>query len=585
MVALFPEATFKVFLPEAGVIPGTRLEGKLQVDVPEPIPRAGQLELFYITRLSVESTAENGYEHDLFVASLKVRLDRVQPFPAGRFTYPFAIAIPAWLPPPYAGGGCTIRHIIEVRLAVEWAIDPTYIVTPTIVLLPGEAIANAISTRSPPGFHESLVIDLNLDTDTIEVGRSIKGRIALRGGHDARFTGLKIGLASMVHMRSERAPRRGLGVRQRISADELRGGASVPFKLRHPMELPPSFRTGIIEHDFAIIVQAEGTTHPQNPSFNVRVHVLPAGSTIHRGVAGTVPLGVERLGLLAAAMARATGLRQGSLPVLVEGKAGCVGIHVIDAPRAGRIGVDIVFELPDLGLGLALRSSDRAGGSSLLPAKLAETHILTLAPERPVADDALRVFFEAVLNRLETATELRFTDRLLALYFPLSGDGSEDVIACARWAKERAEILAAAISRLPFSPPFEASAPAWAAMAAEQSAYLLPHVPAIHGIKIGARIASGEQRELGVTLRTCADGTVTADLDLTSVPVPKDPNLDGLRAVRLVFPKIEIRAPERVSLEGAEFPAVPTLLLGTLETFLAWLLDVRGERRSDGPYR
>lgn len=587
-MALFPEATFKVLLPETGVVPGAVLEGLLEVEVPLPIPRAGHLELFYITRLSVDTTEAHdlGYEKVLFVAPLKVHIP-AQSFPAGRFQYPFAIAIPPWLPPPYVGAGCTITHAIEVRLAVDWAIDPTQVVVPTIYLPPTEAVSTTVSVRSPSGFHESLVIDVTLEDDTIAAGRSVRGQLALRGGHDAKFTGLKVILASMVRIRGTQDQRRGMGVRERIPAGQLRSGASVPFKLRHPVQIPPSFRADIVDVDYAIVIQVEGTSASKNPSFNVPVHVLPMGSTVIRRGSAAVALGTERLGLLAAAMADASGLRQGRLPVLVEGRAGCVGIEVRDSPRAGRIGVEIGFDFPDLALGIGFRpiAENDESRSLFLPEEVADRYLMTISPERPIAADELRAFFGVLFRSTNNAGEIRFDDRSLTFYFRLAGDGSKDVIFCARWAKERAEILAAAISRLPFSPPFEASATAWAAMAAEQGAHLYPHVPAIHGLRIGTRIASGEQRELGLTLRTRADGTVTVDVDLRDAPVPKDPNLDGLRPVREVFPKVEIHTPERVSLEGAAFPAVPALLLATLETFLSWLLDVRGERRSDGPYR
>ena len=89
--------------------------------------------------------------------------------------------------------------------------------------------------------------------------------------------------------------------------------------------------------------------------------------------------------------------------------------------------------------------------------------------------------------------------------------------------------------------------------AREQNAFLLPHVPAIHGLRIGARIMGGEARELGVTLRMGHDRTIAADLDLRLAPLPPHANLAAVPAVTAVFPRFFTHSPERVTLAGAAF--------------------------------
>jgi hypothetical protein len=114
---------------------------------------------------------------------------------------------------------------------------------------------------------------------------------------------------------------------------------------------------------------------------------------------------------------------------------------------------------------------------------------------------------------------------------------------------------------------------------------------------IRARIAGGEERSIGVGLRTRSDDTVAAELDLLGAPLPKSareqlenakgsvPDAVGLRAVRTAFQRIDVHTNERVTFEGAPFAADPRQLLSSVEQFFWWLLEARGERRTDAPYR
>ena len=52
-----------------------------------------------------------------------------------------------------------------------------------------------------------------------------------------------------------------------------------------------------------------------------------------------------------------------------------------------------------------------------------------------------------------------------------------------------------------------------------------------------------------------------------------------------MFPRIDVHSAEKVTLDGAAFAADPRPLLSTIELFFWWLLEARGERRTDAPYR
>ncbi|MBX3233466.1 MAG: hypothetical protein KIT84_37845 [Labilithrix sp.] len=599
-MALFPHAFFTVLLPSGGVVPGTRAEGTLQIQVPEPIPRAEQVQLFFRTQaVAGYGSGKNRsvYRRDLFVSPLTMDLDRTKPLAAGNYSFPFAIDLPPWLPPPYKGNDCSLSHVVEVRIDVDWAIDPKTTVAPVVMMAPVEATGQPLATRSPAGFHESLVVDLTLDSNCIAAGEPLTGQIALRSGHGARFDALTIAIASMATIKMARGDRRrGHGSTIRIPAEVLRSGQSVPFSVAYnPVYVPPTFRNGFIDHDVFVVVEAD-IPWAIDPSFELPIQVLPAGSRIHRA-GGAGPVGAERLVRLAAGMAQATGFAQGRLPVLVEGMVGPVRVVVEDGPREGKIGLDIAFQFPDVELGTTLRPLGMLEGfrqSPLLPSSLAAQYLLRVDADRArVADEALKTFFAAVLSGFDAASELRLSDHYLGVRHPLANDGSDAMVELARWTKARAEILASAISALPFAPAHAAAAPAWTATAREQNAFLLPHLPAIHGITMSTRIVGGEQRTIGVSLQTHVDGTIAAELDLRGAPLPraawgeleKAADLEGLRAVRAAFPRIDVHTVEKVTLEGAPFAPDPRTLLTSVELFFWWLLESRGERRTDAPYR
>src|SRR5947209_4471887 len=125
-MALFPKASFKIMVPDGLIIPGTRVDGELVVEVPEAIPRAEHVELVF------RSIAWAGYgsgknrsvvRREMYQAPLIVDLPKDVPLAAGEHRYPFKLDLPYWLPPPYKGSDCAIEHTIETRVDVDWAID------------------------------------------------------------------------------------------------------------------------------------------------------------------------------------------------------------------------------------------------------------------------------------------------------------------------------------------------------------------------------------------------------------------------------------------------------------------------------
>src|SRR6201999_628142 len=104
-----------------------RIDGVLELEAPEPIPRAEGAEIF------IRTVAWAGYgggkrrsvvRRDVFSMPMRSEIPRDVPLAAGIHRYPFTFDAPAWLPPNYQGYDCGISTVIEARLDVDWAIDP-----------------------------------------------------------------------------------------------------------------------------------------------------------------------------------------------------------------------------------------------------------------------------------------------------------------------------------------------------------------------------------------------------------------------------------------------------------------------------
>lgn len=604
-MALFPDCSFQVLLPGGVLVPGTRVNGTLVVVAPEPIPRAESVDLVF------RSIAWAGYGHTnhrtvdrriMFEAPLHVDLV-AQPLPAGRHEFPFAMDLPPWLPPGYIGNDCAIQHAISIRLDVDWAIDPVTKLVPVVAMLPREGTRTALTTRSPAGFHDSIVLEVTLASAVIAHDEPLIGQVALRSGHDARFDAVELRLAGAARIAMARGDtRRGGGSMIRILAESLRGGEAVPFQFPPNQHFPASFRSSFIDHEVRLTVSAD-IPWATDPSFELLVDVLPVGSTIVGDTNASI-VGGERLRRIAAAMAQSSGLREGHAPVLVEGNvAGAVAVRITDAPRSGRLGIDIDFEFPDVELGVAFHPLGMLEGfrtSPLLPATLSDRYLLRCTPgdaRPPVSDAALTAFVHAVLANAAGADDIRFSDHHLGLHTPIPNDELPRMVDIARAAQARAKVIAEAIAALPFPSSLATARPAWNATAVEQSAFLVPTGPSLHGLTFRARVLAGEERTITASLRTrwTKDGpTIHVDVDLQNAPLPKEawaelesetPS-DRLRAVRALFPSSHVLGQgSGATLDRPEWAADPRALLSAIETFFWWVLDTRGERRSDLPYR
>lgn len=605
-MALFPKCNFQVLVPDGIVIPGTRVAGVLVLDAPENIPRAEHVSLDFISRAWVgygSGKNRSVTRRTMFHAPLHIDLPQGM-LAAGTHRFPFAVDVPPWLPPGISGNDCAIEHVIEARLDVDWAVDPVAKLTPHIMMRLGEATRQSLVTRSPASFDESIVLEITLASSVVAHDEPISGQIALRSGHSARFDAVDLTVAGLMTMTMARGDRRrGGGASIRIPAAALRSGEAVPFQFPGNQHLLlPTLRNSFIDYDVALHVSVD-IPWASDPAFDILLHVLPAGSTIH-GAGGGAVVGSERLRYIAAAMAQKTGLREGRSPTLVEGNVGPVSIRVSDAPRGAELGIDIDIGYPDVELGILLRPLGLLEGfreSPLLPAPLSTSYFLRAkAPAHKPhvdAEAAAQAFVTAALQNVVAMADVRFSDHHLGIHFRIQNDDLPRMVEIAAYAQHKAKQIADAIRLLPFQSWREpAERAAWEATAAEQSAVLVPTGPAIYGITMSARVLGGEVRTIVVAIRTIWEKVgphANVEVDLRGAPIPKEawPELLGKsradRSAPLRAPFSEVRPLERgegVTLVAGAV-ADPRELLPGIEHFFTWLLEARGERRVDAPYR
>jgi hypothetical protein len=586
-VDVFPTCTFRLTLPGGALRAGHRNHGTVDLELPEPIRRAEHVDFLF------QTVAIAGYgsgktrsvvRRAMFAQPLQIE---VRGLSAGRHAFPFALDLPAWLPPAFNGNDCSISHVIDLRLDVDWALDPHATFLPVVYPVPRVARRAPLTMRSPDHFHPEIAVELTLDSAVFVQGSRVSGRVALRTGHRAELDAIVITLghtARVSMVRNDLRPSSAHIVR--IPGDALRSGQAVPFVF--PVaDLAPTSANGFLDITPRIEVALDLAWWKTNQAFAVALDVLPPGSSLADAPAADALLGESRLSAVARDVAQRTGTIAGTPPVLVSGKHGAVTFTVEDASRGSEIAAREIHTFPDLGLHL------RSRPIGLLPI------LSTIAPESvsdrwairassTIVDPILASFLTSFLTDAAGVDELELSDHRLVLRRLLRADDLQSWLAAVEYTAARARNIADAISALPF--PRE-GAPAWSGTASEEGAFLLPHLPAIVGIRRALRVSSGEQREAVCAIVTNGETTrVEVALD---APLPPEaiaalhaetPD-DLVRALRETFESVEAPSPQHITAVAKGFMPDPRKLLPALDTILVWSLRARGERRMDIPYR
>lgn len=563
-----PSCSFSLVLAKGVVTPGERVEGTLIVQAPQAIPNAtgvviafrsaviGKHELPSGRSLGWSGRATYGLSvrRELFVDTMTLALPHERGLVAGRHRLAFAFDTPPWLPPRAAGPGWSVEHELETRLVVASGFDVTQTFPAKVAPSPVTEPAAPAVFQSPPTFHDAVFAEVVLDAVAISNRSPLTGRVSVRGALGARFDALTLTLESAAKLHLLGGAVRTIALdTQRIPAEELRDGSLVPFRFTVEAETPPTFKTGVIDHHLRLWVGLEKAR--RSAPFSIGLRMLHRGSFVeHDGgppdAATRSPLAEE-----AAAMAGATGLRRGELPVIIEGAIGPVDLRITDEPRAGALGVRVELSFPEV----TVRAFDR----------------------------------HKLIGGLGHASDLELSDTHLEFHVAVT----QSMVAVANDAKARAEAIIEAITELPFAGDVAERA-AWQATAVEQEGFLVPHLPALHRLAFRAQTLAGETRTLCCTLRTEthaeAGRTILAELDLRELPLTANARAalantvtppDVLRSVRTQFETVVVESATSLTLARRAWTPDPRVLFPALQLLFDWVLDARGERRVESPYR
>lgn len=542
-MALFPKAELSVLLPKGELISGASTQGVLVVKAAEAIPRADRivLELVSLARLTPAGPVEQVFKRAIALAPPERHLAE------GTHRIPFLLELPTWLPPSFASPTAEVTHALHARIDVDWATDPKADLRVKVRMRPREAAREPASLVLPPDFHAHGFVELGLDSAVLLEGEAVHGRVHLQRGTLAPFEAVRIMLLAIVDSRSV-GSWTGIVATHVIPTQELARGAPVGFEIPAPKHA--SFQTGMIDVRYAVaMVLGNDFTAVLDRRAMLPLTVLPSGSVLH---------GEHRGRARAGAMARATGLREGRGTTLVEGEVGGIRLHIEDE----RGGLDIALTYPDLGLGL----------SELEPG--------------PFAD---------VIHAWREAARIRLSDHELGLEVgPITDDKA---VLAAEAAVKLARRIGAGIAALAFPPDLASLAEPWSRAARATSSLLVPSVPSLSGMAFH-RVAPGQsERVLAASLVTLGKpGARTSRVYLycigfalperTLVPLVNGELPSALAKHRAEIAKMTASSSgEVLTIDLASLCLDPRSLLDLLEVVVDWVLDERGERVGNMPYR
>jgi hypothetical protein len=591
----------RVELNRGAIFAGVHNTGILHLFVPEPIARAERVNLQVRCGATARySNGKNSYVARRTLAEFPFSIEVPgHTLAAGHHQLPFAFDAPPFLSGNFVGIQQSLDTSVEAQLVVDWALDPHIEATLPVVPYPQSYPRTPLVMRSPPGFHQSHVVEVSLDSSVVKVGEPLVGQLALRGSGTMDFR-LVLSLRQHTRLNLQRPNETRIEDGQAsvsLLPAQFASGQSVPFYLP-TAGLSPFAVNGLL--DVGVVLEVTCITNAlfgENTSFRMPVLIAASNATLY-GSGAAQSVGQSRLAHIAEEIAKVTPLRPSrALPALAEGQEGAVYLTLYDAPSSGVSALGAVFTFPDLDLGLSTqqrRILDVIGGSSLTPKTFEH---LTVAHERErteLLDTTLAALVAQLFQGLEGATTLSLVDNQLRMTMRMPDDSPGPMVQFARAAYEHVSKVNRALQNLSFPKVLSSSEAAWRAAAANEGAALLPSRPSLSGIQRTVRVASGEQlsfeAHLQVSFRKGAystELTIHASESNTYDADRFEKQLESLMLteVRVLFSEISVGAHGTFTLRREGACEDPLACIAAVDAMVAWYLSVVGERRIDAPYR
>ena len=502
----------KLRLPQE-IRPGGPFSGEVILEASRPVP----LESLTVS-LRGKEWAEIGQDHPRLSRTLMLVeqggvLSGPTELAAGATRYRVSFQLPGDAPPSYRGVAAGTEYTIDVHAAIPWWPDAKenfeVIVLPPPRLddRPGRAQLFSSAPGGPDG--EEAYVEGSLGASVMAAGDCLSGAVALGNVRSNRYKNVTVALIAwqsllIDHHRDEREVARYQLVLPVDHPGEL---APIRFDLRVPQdELPATSRSHLWEVRWFFEVKAE-VRWGSDVILRVPVTLLPRPPGSDAGAERTFAppsVGSERVQALWRETAKELGLTyQGEA---IRGRTGGLTTTEFSIHREhrGKAGVHLVALLryPSLGLDLEIARQQRLlGGARGVPLgdRVFDKKYRVRLREPAQAE----AFAASVLPALKGFATVTADDTGARLEQKDSGQSPRRLRAFVERVSWLARALVAVRVHLPPPEAFQATAPAWRALAERLKGQL----------HAGGMAILGELDGLPIEVRTCwSDGVAEATL-------------------------------------------------------------------------
>ena len=301
---------------------------------------------------------KNTVRYKRSILRLGARLMEEVTLPQGKKSMRCQFALPAEMPPSYRGTRAECEYTLRVRVSIPWWPDRKsefdIVVRPPIVTPPEDPQATFASHPNGPAGDEP-AFECSLDRRVLEPNATLQGMVALSNTAYHRVRQLSIALVSMERIRSDTSKRTDVNEAERFVMklavpETIADGEAIPFRMRIPERIAPSWRSGLWDLDWYVEVESH-VAWTRNVKVMIPVIMVPQGSAKAVAVKAPPRVGSERIAAVWRVVGRELGMEfeQEALSARVQDTE-----VVIRRDHRGSEGIFLIAELryPSLHLGL-----------------------------------------------------------------------------------------------------------------------------------------------------------------------------------------------------------------------------------------
>jgi hypothetical protein len=317
-----------------------------------------------VTFGSGKSTVRVPHSHLRLVA----RLMDEGTLPAGKRVLRCEFTLPPELPPTYRGTRVTCGCTLSVHVSIPWWPDRRaefdIVVRPNNRPPDDPPAMYGTHPKGPKG--NDLALECSLDRRVIEPGGEILGMVALTNLASHRVRQLSVGLVSLETIRRD-GRRKEVHeaerfVLQQAVPEETDDGEPIPFRMRIPDNVSPSWRSALWDLDWFLEVEAH-VPWSRNAKLTIPVTLVPRGVAKAKTLRAPPTIGSERVTALWSKVASEVGWKLDG--DVLRGDVGDVRATIRRDHRGGE-GFVLHAELRYPSLHLGLDGGERRGFRRIL---------------------------------------------------------------------------------------------------------------------------------------------------------------------------------------------------------------------------